>query len=73
MVQVAERVQAELDDPVARATLDVDDERDAAGVMFETRVVEAAGARLLVHHLLSHSWGEWLQGTALARLRCRAA
>ena len=73
MVQVAERVQPELDDPVALATLDVDDERDTAGVVFEARVVEAAGTRLLVHHLLSHSWGGWLQGTALARLRWRAA
>src|SRR5207344_1830046 len=55
VIEVAECAQTQLDDPMAGATFHVHHERHATGVVFETGVVEATGARLLVHRLLSHS------------------
>ena len=51
VLQVAERTHGELDDPPGGAPLDVHDERNTAGVVFEPRVVEPGRARLPgAHH-----------------------
>jgi hypothetical protein len=43
VVEVAERAEGRLDDVVAAGARYVDDEADAAGIVLEPRVVEAAG------------------------------
>ena len=56
VLHVAQRSKPERDDLAAGASLDVGDERDTAGIMFETRVVQTSGrgrTRVeLVHRIL---------------------
>ena len=41
MIQIAQRAEGGVDDVAAGSTLDVDDERHAAGVVLEARIVQA--------------------------------
>jgi hypothetical protein len=62
VIEIAQHLQGLLDDLVGGASLDMDDEADAAGVMLETRVIEALPGRqavgiqaAIVHHLVFDS------------------
>src|SRR5581483_4427502 len=83
VLEVTERADAHLDDVVGGRALDVDDERDAAGVVFESGVVQPALVRtvrstVLVRRVVRTQGGRYghvsprerwmpLAGTTLAR------
>ena len=45
MIEVAQRAERGVDDVVAGSTFDVDDERDAASIVLEARIVQAIAFR----------------------------
>ena len=73
MLQVAEAVEALLDDAMAAAAVHVDDERHATGVMFEGGVIQALRPWGEKHAPSSSwSWNHLPAGTTLALTRRRS-